>query len=301
MTQAIVFLLAALVCVPLAVRLGLGAVLGYLLAGVAIGPVGLALVSDPAAILHVSELGVVLMLFLIGLELEPQRLWAMRRAVLLGGALQMGLCAALLMPVGLLLGWGWRASLVGGLAMALSSTAIAVAILQERNLMARPVGQSGFSMLLFQDMAAIPLLALAAVLGTAGAESAPAIATHASHTTSQPTASRPLLESSSPRLSSARNSTTVLATDKASPSTKPAPIGQPQHQATPMPIKVATPICTTAPGTATLRTASKSAKEKCSPTPNISNITPISANWPASATSATKPGVPGPIITPASK
>ena len=165
MTQAIVFLLAALVCVPLAVRLGLGAVLGYLLAGVAIGPVGLALVSDPAAILHVSELGVVLMLFVIGLELEPQRLWAMRRAVLLGGALQMGLCAALLMPVGLLLGWGWRASLVGGLAMALSSTAIAVAILQERNLMARPVGQSGFSMLLFQDMAAIPLLALAAVLG----------------------------------------------------------------------------------------------------------------------------------------
>ena len=93
----------------------------------------------------------------------------------------------------------------------------------------------------------------------------------------------------------------MLATDKASPSTKPAPPGQPQHQATPMPIKVATPICTTAPGTATLRTASKSAKEKCSPTPNISNITPISANWPASATSATKPGVPGPIITPASK
>lgn len=183
MTQAIVFLLAALVCVPLAVRLGLGAVLGYLLAGVAIGPVGLALVSDPAAILHVSELGVVLMLFVIGLELEPQRLWAMRRAVLLGGALQMGLCAALLMPVGLLLGWGWRASLVGGLAMALSSTAIAVAILQERNLMARPVGQSGFSMLLFQDMAAIPLLALAAVLGTAGADSAPAAAPHASDTT----------------------------------------------------------------------------------------------------------------------
>ena len=183
MTQAIVFLLAALVCVPLAVRLGLGAVLGYLLAGVAIGPVGLALVSDPVAILHVSELGVVLMLFVIGLELEPQRLWAMRRAVLLGGALQMGLCAALLMPVGLLLGWGWRASLVGGLAMALSSTAIAVAILQERNLMARPVGQSGFSMLLFQDMAAIPLLALAAVLGTAGAESASAAAPHASDTT----------------------------------------------------------------------------------------------------------------------
>ena len=167
MTQAILFLLAALVFVPLAVRAGLGSVLGYLVAGMAIGPVGLALVSDPTAILHVSELGVVLMLFVIGLELEPQRLWAMRRIVFGGGALQMLVCAALLMPVGLLLGWTWQASLVAALALALSSTAIAVAILQERNLMSRPVGQTGFAMLLFQDIAAIPLLALAAVLGTA--------------------------------------------------------------------------------------------------------------------------------------
>ena len=167
MTQAILFLLAALIFVPLAVRAGLGSVLGYLVAGMAIGPVGLALVSDPTAILHVSELGVVLMLFVIGLELEPQRLWAMRRIVFGGGALQMLVCAALLMPVGLLLGWTWQASLVAALALALSSTAIAVAILQERNLMSRPVGQTGFAMLLFQDIAAIPLLALAAVLGTA--------------------------------------------------------------------------------------------------------------------------------------
>lgn len=167
MTQAILFLLAALIFVPLAVRAGLGSVLGYLVAGMAIGPVGLALVSDPAAILHVSELGVVLMLFVIGLELEPQRLWAMRRIVFGGGALQMAVCAALLMPVGLLLGWTWQASLVAALALALSSTAIAVAILQERNLMPRPVGQTGFAMLLFQDIAAIPLLALAAVLGSA--------------------------------------------------------------------------------------------------------------------------------------
>ena len=104
MNQAILFLLAALVIVPLALRLGLGSVLGYLLAGVAIGPVGLALVNDPAAILQVSELGVVLMLFVIGLELEPKRLWAMRGAVFGGGALEMLVCAALLMPVGLLLG-----------------------------------------------------------------------------------------------------------------------------------------------------------------------------------------------------
>jgi len=167
MNQAIVFLAVALVFVPLAVRLGLGSVLGYLLAGVAIGPLGLALVSDPAALLHTSELGVVLMLFVIGLELEPQRLWAMRRAVFGGGSAQMAVCAALLMPVGLLLGWSWQASLVAALALALSSTAIVVGLLQERHLMALPVGRHGFSMLLFQDIAAIPLLGLAAALGSA--------------------------------------------------------------------------------------------------------------------------------------
>jgi len=172
MIQGILFLLAALVFVPLAVRLGLGSVLGYLLAGVVLGPVGFALVSDPTAILHVSELGVVLMLFVIGLELEPQRLWSMRAAVFGGGALQMALCAALLMPLGLLVGWSWQASLVGALALALSSTAIVVGILQERHLMEVPVGRNGFSMLLFQDIAAIPLLALAAALGS---QNAPAV------------------------------------------------------------------------------------------------------------------------------
>ena len=171
MIQGILFLLAALVFVPLAVRLGLGSILGYLVAGVVIGPVGFALVSDPAAILHASELGVVLMLFVIGLELEPQRLWAMRAAVFGGGALQMAVCAALLMPVGLLLGWTWQASLVAALALALSSTAIVVGILQERHLMDVPVGRNGFSMLLFQDIAAIPLLALAAALGSQNAPS----------------------------------------------------------------------------------------------------------------------------------
>lgn len=174
MIQGILFLLAALVFVPLAVRLGLGSVLGYLTAGVVIGPVGFALVSDPTAILHASELGVVLMLFVIGLELEPQRLWAMRAAVFGGGALQMAVCAALLMPVGLLLGWTWQASLVAALALALSSTAIVVGILQERHLMDVPVGRNGFSMLLFQDIAAIPLLALAAALGS---QNAPSVST----------------------------------------------------------------------------------------------------------------------------
>lgn len=166
MIQAILFLAAALIFVPLAVRLGLGSVLGYLLAGLALGPFGLSLISDPQAILHVSELGVVLMLFVIGLELEPKRLWSMRSAVFGGGTLQMLLCALCLFPLGLLLSWSWQASLVASLALALSSTAIAVAVMQERNLMALPIGRSAFSMLLYQDMAAIPLLALAAALGT---------------------------------------------------------------------------------------------------------------------------------------
>lgn len=178
MMQAILFLAAALIFVPLAVRLGLGSVLGYLVAGVTIGPMGLGLVNDPQALLHVSELGVVLMLFVIGLELEPKRLWAMRGMVLGGGTLQMLACAAALFPLGLWVGWTWQASLIGALALALSSTAIAVALMQERNLMAAPVGRSGFSMLLYQDMAAIPLLALAAVLGTANAATAPAALAH---------------------------------------------------------------------------------------------------------------------------
>jgi glutathione-regulated potassium-efflux system ancillary protein KefC len=179
MTQAILFLLAALVFVPLAMRLGLGSVLGYLMAGIAIGPQILGLVSNPEAIVHVSELGVVLMLFVIGLELEPKRLWSMRTAVFGGGSLQMLACAAMLMPVGLLMGWSWQAALVASLAMALSSTAIAVAIMQERNLMTQPVGRSGFSMLLYQDIAAIPLLALAAALGTAHVAAPEASASHA--------------------------------------------------------------------------------------------------------------------------
>jgi glutathione-regulated potassium-efflux system ancillary protein KefC len=166
MNQAIVFLAMAVVLVPIAVRLGLGSVLGYLIAGIAVGPLGLGLVADAAAVAQVSELGVVLMLFLIGLNLEPRRLWAMRSAVFGGGALQLVACTVLIMPIGFLLGWSWQATLIGSLAMALSSTAIVVPILQERNLLLRPVGQKGFAMLLFEDIAAIPLLALAALLGS---------------------------------------------------------------------------------------------------------------------------------------
>ncbi len=112
---------------------------------------------------------------------------------------------------------------------------------------------------------------------------------------------RPFTESSSPRLSSAFSSTTVLATDSDRPNTSAAPKLHPHQRATPMPSAVATAICTTAPGTASLRTASRSSTEKCRPTPNISSITPISASWLAMPTSATKPGVAGPITMPASR
>jgi glutathione-regulated potassium-efflux system ancillary protein KefC len=167
MIEAILFLVAALVFVPVAVRLGLGSVMGYLLAGLVIGPMGLAWVSDPAALLHISELGVVLMLFVNGLELEPKRLWSLRGAVFRGGTLQMLACAVALAGAGYSLGWRWQAALVGGSALALSSTAIAVAFMQERRWMPTPLGRAGFSILLYQDMAAIALLAMAALFGTA--------------------------------------------------------------------------------------------------------------------------------------
>ncbi len=196
MIQAILFLVSALIFVPLAVRLGLGSVLGYLLAGLALGPFGLSLISDPQAILHVSELGVVLMLFVIGLELEPKRLWSMRSAVFGGGTLQMLLCALCLFGLGLLVGWSWQAALVASLALALSSTAIAVAVMQERNLLPLPIGRSAFSMLLYQDMAAIPLLALAAALSphTGDLAASAAAGAAASAAASHATATSPLVQ-----------------------------------------------------------------------------------------------------------
>ena len=122
-----------------------------------------------------------------------------------------------------------------------------------------------------------------------------------SSTTSQPTAMRPFIESSTPADSSALSSTTVLATDRLRPNTSPAPRLQPQAQLTRPPSSVATVICTTAPGKAMRRTANRSSSEKCRPTPNISSITPISASWLAMSRSATKPGVEGPMSTPATR
>jgi glutathione-regulated potassium-efflux system ancillary protein KefC len=145
--------------VPLAKRLGLGSILGYLIAGVAIGPWGLRLVEDVESIQHFSEFGVVLMLFVIGLELEAQRLWAMRAAVFGGGAFQLVLSGAALAAGGVALGMSAEAAIVAGLALALSSTAIAMQTMAERNLVPTPMGRSAFAVLLFQDIAAIPLLA----------------------------------------------------------------------------------------------------------------------------------------------
>ena len=170
--DALIYLAAAVICVPIAKRLGLGSVLGYLIAGAAIGPWGLKLVEDVESIMHFSEFGVVLMLFVIGLELEPKRLMSMRRSVFGGGALQLGLCGAALAAGALMLGMGWKAALVAGLALALSSTAIAVATMNERNFLPTPTGQSSFAVLLFQDIAAIPLLAVIPLLGVATAANA---------------------------------------------------------------------------------------------------------------------------------
>lgn len=169
--DALVFLAAAVVCVPIAKRLGLGAVLGYLIAGAVIGPWGLKLVEDIESTMHFSEFGVVLMLFIIGLELEPKRLMSMRRDVFGGGGIQMTLCTVALMLGALALGLDWRAALVAGFALSLSSTAIAMAVMAERNLIPTPTGRTAFAISLFQDIAAIPFLTAIPLLAVGGAAS----------------------------------------------------------------------------------------------------------------------------------
>ena len=167
----LIFLLAAVVAVPLFRRFGLGAVLCFLVAGVAMGPFGLRLVKDPASVLGFSELGVVLLLFVIGLELSPARLWVMRRPVFGVGGLQVLITALALGAITALLGLGWKANLVIGLGLALSSTAVGLQLLAERKELNTGFGRLAFAILLFQDLAAIPLLALIPLLGEAKAAS----------------------------------------------------------------------------------------------------------------------------------
>lgn len=163
--QIAIFLLTTVLLVPLFQRSRLGAVLGYLAAGMLLGPSGLGVVGNIEATLHFAEFGVVLLLFLIGLELDPARLWALRRPVFgLGGA-QVGVTGAALALAGYALGLEWRAALVVGLACALSSTALVLSSLAERGQLAARHGRESFAVLLFQDLAVIPLLALLPLLG----------------------------------------------------------------------------------------------------------------------------------------
>ena len=170
--NSFIYLSAAVIAVPLSKALGLGAIIGYLAAGIAIGPWGMGLVTNVQDILHFAEFGVVLMLFLVGLELEPKRLWSLRRPIFGWGSAQVLGCAAALFMAFYLLGrWapsvfgGWRTPLVAALGLALSSTAIALQVMGERNMLPTSAGQAGFSILLFQDVAAIPILALLPLLG----------------------------------------------------------------------------------------------------------------------------------------
>jgi monovalent cation:proton antiporter-2 (CPA2) family protein len=165
--EVFVYLAAAVIAVPIASRLGLGSVLGYLAAGAVIGPHGLGVAGGGDAVLHVSELGVVLLLFLIGLELSPRRLLELRGPVLGLGSAQVIVSAALLAGAALALGVPWRAALVAGLGLSLSSTAFVLQLLGERRELATPHGRAAFGILLFQDLAVIPMLALLPALGPA--------------------------------------------------------------------------------------------------------------------------------------
>ncbi|MBC2688617.1 monovalent cation:proton antiporter-2 (CPA2) family protein [Pseudomonas kielensis] len=172
---AVVFLFAAVLTVPLAKRLQLGAVLGYLLAGVLIGPAVLGLIGNPQSVMHISELGVVLLLFIIGLELSPRRLWVMRKAVFGVGLAQVLLTASVIGVLAFyLFGQKLNSAIVLGLGLALSSTAFGLQSLAERKELTSPHGRLAFAILLFQDIAAIPLIAMVPLLAGGNATTTPA-------------------------------------------------------------------------------------------------------------------------------
>ena len=158
--QALVYLAAGIIAVPIFKRMGLGSVLGYLVAGVVIGPWGLRLVSDPKTVLQIAEFGVVLLLFLVGLELNAQRVWALRRAIFGLGGVQVAATIAAVTGIALLLRQPLLVGLIAGMGFAMSSTAIGLATLSEKNLLRTPGGQASFAVLLFQDLAVVPLLLL---------------------------------------------------------------------------------------------------------------------------------------------
>ncbi|MBP6581413.1 MAG: cation:proton antiporter [Sphingorhabdus sp.] len=175
LTSAALLLGAALVAVLLFRKLGLGAVLGYLVAGIVIGPDGLGLSGDPETILGFAEVGIILLLFLVGLELSPSRLWLMRRDILLFGPLQVALCGlAMFAIISFVLPFSWQAALVLGLPLGLSSTAQVLPLLQSRGRLKTDYGEKSFAILLFQDISIVPLLTIVAALSRApAAEGAP--------------------------------------------------------------------------------------------------------------------------------
>ena len=178
--QAFVYLMAAVISVPIAKRAGLGSVLGYLVAGTLIGPHILGLVGEEGQhVMHFAEFGVVMMLFLVGLELQPTLLWRLRAPILGMGGAQVGLSAIALTLVGVALGVNWRVALAAGIILSLSSTAIVLQSLAEKGLMKTPGGQSAFSVLLFQDLAVIPMFAILPLLAIVGTGDLPAPASHA--------------------------------------------------------------------------------------------------------------------------
>ena len=163
--ESIVYLLAAIIMVPISRRLGLGSVLGYLAAGIVIGPFGAKLIQDPEHILHFAELGVVFLLFIVGLELQPSRLWVLRKMVFGLGSAQVILSAAAITAIAWLLGQPGDSALIIGLILALSSTAFVLQMLAEKKQLTTSHGRAAFSILLFQDLAAIPLIAILPMLG----------------------------------------------------------------------------------------------------------------------------------------
>ena len=169
--ESIVYLLAAIIMVPISRRLGFGSVLGYLAGGIIIGPSGLGLVDDPEHILHFAELGVVFLLFIVGLELQPSRLWVLRKMVFGLGSAQVLVSAALIALIAWWFGLGGTPAIVIGLTLALSSTAFVLQMLAEKKELTTTHGRAAFSILLFQDLAAIPLIAIVPMLGAAGSES----------------------------------------------------------------------------------------------------------------------------------
>ena len=163
---------AAVIGVPLFKRLGLGSVLGYLAAGILLGPSGIAMISDPSAVLTTAELGVVMFLFIIGLEMEPAKLWSLRKQIFGLGVLQVTTCGALLTVIGVLLGFAPAVSFIFGMGFVLTSTAIVMQILGERGELSTSGGQKMVSILLLEDLAIVPLLAIVAILAPTQGEEA---------------------------------------------------------------------------------------------------------------------------------